>query len=115
MTQRPAAGTAPIALARPPAEEAASHATAATRNRRWPLGTKASAGAALPAVIMALTIVVYGLNVPFWDDWRLTPLLRAARTGSLGLADLWAQDSQHRLLFPRLVSVVLAGITQWDV
>jgi hypothetical protein len=69
----------------------------------------------LPPLVVLRLIRRDGVDVPFWDEWELVPLLERAARGALRLRDLWAQHNEHRLLFPKLGLVALARQTGWDV
>ena len=71
--------------------------------------------AALPVAVTAAVIIAYGVNVPFWDQWELVPLLVKQREGTLALADLFHQHNEHRMFFPNLIMVGLAPLTGWDI
>jgi hypothetical protein len=69
--------------------------------------------AALIAAPVALTFVyvrLYGVNVPFWDEWELVPLYERFYTHQLGFADLFAQHNEHRIFFPRLIMLALGNV-----
>lgn len=68
----------------------------------------------LPLCILYL-INLYGINVPFWDEWELVPLLKKAHTGELTFLDIVAQHNEHRILFPRLIMLTLALKTNWNI
>lgn len=70
---------------------------------------------ALPVAVTAVAIATHGVNVPFWDQWELVPLLMKQREGTLALADLFHQHNEHRMFFPNLVMVGLAPFTGWDI
>ncbi len=38
----------------------------------------------------------YMVDVPFWDQWKLVPLLEKSYEGTLSLKDLWSQHNLHR-------------------
>jgi hypothetical protein len=63
----------------------------------------------------ALLVVLFGVNVPFWDQWELAPLLAKQQAGTLTLHDLMEQHNEHRMLFPQLIMVGLAPLTGWDI
>jgi hypothetical protein len=66
-------------------------------------------------VILAL-VVHYGVNVPFYDQWQCeAPIFKKFLEHQLTFADLWAQDHEHRIFFPRLVYLPLAYFTHWNV
>ena len=62
---------------------------------------------ASPAIALALLLYLYGVDVPFWDQWSVLGLAEAFRLHILTFGQLFAQYNEHRLLFPR---VLLLGI-----
>lgn len=71
--------------------------------------------ACIPPFLIAVTVVRYGVNVPYWDQWELVKLLDKAATGQLGFTDFWEQHNEHRLVLPRAVMLALARATDWDI
>jgi hypothetical protein len=69
----------------------------------------------LPVVTVALYVSLLGVNIPFWDQWIVLPLLIKKSEGLLSLADLLAQHNEHRPLFPRLIWLWLSGFTHYNV
>lgn len=69
---------------------------------------------ASPFYILYL-IYHYGINVPFWDQWELVPLLKKVHTYGLTFSDIWAQHNEHRVFFPRLIMLSLAYLTNWNI
>jgi len=69
----------------------------------------------LPIVLMCALVLRYSVNVPFWDEWELTPIFQHLHAGHFFFADFWQQHNEHRLLFPTLALVGLAGITHWNL
>jgi hypothetical protein len=41
--------------------------------------------------------------LPFWDQWDFVETLGHYFAGHYGIADLWQQHNEHRILFPRLL------------
>jgi hypothetical protein len=78
-------------------------------------GRLALAAAAIPPVLVGLIIAVYGLDVPYWDQWELVPVLRAAAESRVEVAALWARHNEHRVPIPKALMLVLAAVTRWDV
>ncbi len=70
---------------------------------------------AIPPLISALLLFVFFVQVPFWDQWWLVPLLAAQRENNLELWMLWHQHYEHRIFFPRLVMLALARFSDWDL
>jgi hypothetical protein len=69
----------------------------------------------LPAGLLAGTILVYGVNVPYWDQWEVAGVVVKAFDGTLSLRDLTFQQNESRLVFPRLLFIGLAYLTGYDV
>ena len=69
----------------------------------------------LPALLILLAIIHYGVNTPFWDDWEMVPLFQKVDRGTLAFSDLWAQHNEHRILFPNIVLLVSAYMTHWNL
>lgn len=66
--------------------------------------------AAAPPVWTAATVARYAVDVPFWDQWELVPLLDGGPT----LEQVVAPHNEHRIVVPRLIMLALAGATAWD-
>ncbi|MBA2585906.1 MAG: hypothetical protein H0U99_05420 [Chthoniobacterales bacterium] len=68
----------------------------------------------LPAGIMVLLISRYGVNVPFWDEWNLVDLFEKAHAHRLSFADFFAQNNEHRVVFPKIIFLLLEHFTHWN-
>ena len=73
--------------------------------------------AACAPIFLALRIQTkHWINIPIWDEWD-TPgiaILRAVQH-KLSWADLLAQHNESRKVVPRLLAILVAGPTGWDV
>jgi hypothetical protein len=69
----------------------------------------------LPAVLLFYFVRRFGRDVPLWDEWDsfIGPLVLRDR-GTLTLADLFAQHNEHRIPFPRMISLANATLFHWD-
>ena len=71
---------------------------------------------ATPALTVLVLIFMYGVNVPYGDQWDgVPPLIEKMKNGTLGLSDFFAQHNEHRIFFPRLVMLGLALLTHWNI
>lgn len=68
-----------------------------------------------PVCLAAWTVVTYGVNVPFWDEWSQVVLVQRSLAGALTLSDLLAQHNEHRILFPRIALLLLGRVTGLDM
>jgi len=82
------------------------------RTRLWPIAAIVITVA--PLALLVIVIACHMLDVPYWDQWELVSLLRETRASGLDLHDLWAQHSEHRLVFPQLLMLGLASLTHWN-
>jgi len=80
-------------------------------NRRWVL-----AGCiGLPFLVLIVMVGLFGVNVPYMDQWEFVSIFHKHVDGGLGFADFFAQHNEHRILFPRLVMFGLALVSHWNV
>jgi hypothetical protein len=68
----------------------------------------------LPAALAFLYVREFGVNVPYWDDWRVVPLLDKLATGTLKMSDLWPQHNEHRIFFPLIAQLLLGSLTKFN-
>lgn len=57
----------------------------------------------------------YSVDYPYYDQWDFVPFLEKAYSHQLTWQDFWAQHNEHRLVFPRLLMLVLARISHWNI
>lgn len=60
-------------------------------------------------------VYFYGATCPISDQWELVPLLRKMHDGELAFTDIWIQHREHRMLFPKLIMLALAWLTDWNI
>ena len=68
----------------------------------------------LPPLALLYYIRLFGVNVVFWDEWEVVPLIQKTTSGSLNIADLFAQHNEFRPFFPRLLMLVLDTFTHFN-
>lgn len=67
-----------------------------------------------PFIFIAWVVWRYVPVVPFGDSWEMVPVLQAVEQTGISAQELWKQHNEHRLVFPKLLMLGLAGLTQWD-
>ncbi len=71
---------------------------------------------AAPALLVGVFIYLYGVDVPYWDQWDgVCPMFEKMEAGTLRLADFCAQQNEQRIFFPRLIMFGLAKLTHWNI
>jgi len=68
----------------------------------------------IPALLVVIVILQFGVDVPYWDDWAFLHVLEAVQKGRLTLSGLLAQHNEHRMVFPRLVKLGLTYLSGWN-
>ena len=66
-------------------------------------------------LLMVLSVVHYGVNTPYYDEWDMVPLFQKVDHHELFFKDLWAQHNEHRIVFPKIVILMAAYITHWNI
>jgi|GEM_PF-1038842 len=88
------------------------------RGRRQAAPLLALLLAILPAVVIAIAIMRYSVNVPRWDQWGFASFLQGIADGEWSwqtfLTQLFAQHNEHRQAIPRLIWTGLAWFTGWN-
>lgn len=69
----------------------------------------------IPFLFLIVMVAKYRVDVPEWDQWALVPHLEKSLNGTLTLNDLWAQHNEHRLVFPKLIMILLARLSRWNI
>jgi hypothetical protein len=106
--------TAPTVAGAPAAQPAAAAPTPESAGNSLPW--LMIAACALPAIVPAILIAIYGVNFPVWDQWHpaIAGLFVKLHQHTLTLADLFAQQNEHRLFVPRLIYLGLGVFTHWN-
>ncbi len=68
----------------------------------------------LPPLALLYYIRLFGVNVVFWDEWQVVPLIQRATSGSPNIADLFVQYNEFRPLVPRLLMIILDTFTRFN-
>lgn len=71
--------------------------------------------ALIPFVCLVYFVAKYKVDVPYWDQWELIPLLEKSCQGRLSFSDLWAPHNEHRPFFPLTIMVTLACFSNWKI
>jgi hypothetical protein len=71
--------------------------------------------ALVPLAFLIWVVAQYAVAVPYLDQWELVPLLDKTYHGELTFHNLWAQHNEHRILFPKIIMLLLARLTRWNI
>ncbi|MEL7036936.1 MAG: hypothetical protein AAFO04_15130 [Cyanobacteria bacterium J06592_8] len=69
----------------------------------------------LPILITFGYIIQFGVNIPSYDQWVLPKLFEKIATNQLHFSDLFELHNNHRILFPRLIFISLAFLSDWNI
>jgi hypothetical protein len=70
---------------------------------------------ASPAIALGLLLYLYGVDVPFWDQWSVLGLAEAFHLHILTFGQLFAQYNEHRLFFPRMLLLGIDALAHGNV
>ncbi len=73
---------------------------------RWE-GVLSTVLAFLPVAVFGWLVATNGVNTLVWDDWERAPIIEKWESSTLTFEDLYAPHIDHRIFFPRLVSLGL--------
>ena len=68
-----------------------------------------------PAIVLAVLIESHAVNIPVWDGWERGPLIEKWKSGALTFHDLYAPHIDHRIFFPRILTLVLNSVSGGDL
>jgi len=71
--------------------------------------------ALIPLSLLIFVTINFAVDVPFMDQWEFIHTLDKAFEGRLEFGDLWKTHNNHRIFFPRIVMVLLARLTHWNI
>ncbi|MBR8834991.1 MAG: hypothetical protein DSM106950_13370 [Stigonema ocellatum SAG 48.90 = DSM 106950] len=69
----------------------------------------------LPVTLLLWFIASFSVNVPFGDDWALANFFDKVASGSANFTDFFAQHNEHRIFFPKIIFLILAFSSKWDL
>ncbi len=67
-----------------------------------------------PAILEAIYIRSFGVNVVTWDQWDFVPFIERSFGNNLSICDLFGQHNEHRLFFPRIAMLILVYISSYN-
>ncbi len=70
---------------------------------------------AVPALFLVSMILKFHVNVPYYDEWEIPPKLEKMYSGTIAFHDLWVQHNEHRMVFPRVIILIFAALSSWDL
>ena len=77
--------------------------------------TGAVVALAIPPAVVLHLICTKGVNVPYFDEWSLVPLVLKSQVGAVAWFDLWQQHNEHRIVSVRLITLLLLPFTRFNL
>lgn len=69
----------------------------------------------IPVILVIWLIFNFGVNVPLNDDWTLVDLFGEIGKRTVKLEDFWIQHNEHRMFFPKIIFVIFAFLSKWNL
>lgn len=67
-----------------------------------------------PAMLEAIYIKMFGVNVVFWDQWIFVSYIEKLYAGNISFNDLFQQYVEHRIFFPKLIIFFLIYVSNFN-
>ncbi|MEB3339845.1 hypothetical protein [Okeania sp.] len=67
-----------------------------------------------PVLLLLWFLGNFSVNVPYWDQWRLTSIFERVAEGNATFFDFFTVHGHHRILIPKLIITALAFATKWN-
>ncbi|NEP77882.1 MAG: YfhO family protein [Okeania sp. SIO3B3] len=67
-----------------------------------------------PVLLLLWFLANFSVNIPYWDQWRLTPIFERVAEGNATFFDFFTVHGHHRILIPKLIITALAFATKWN-
>ena len=68
-----------------------------------------------PPIFLFFAIQYSAITVPFWDHVELVKYISSYYDGTLNISDLWQPHNHSRPFTYRLIFLINAILTQWDI
>jgi hypothetical protein len=69
----------------------------------------------IPVALVIWFISKFSVDVPFYDQWTLVGLFDKVNKGSVTFGDFFALHNEHRILFPKVIFVLFAFASKWNL
>jgi hypothetical protein len=69
----------------------------------------------LPAFLGFVVVTVFGVNIPHWDEWKLVQFIDGVLEHGIRFKEFFAPHNEHRIFFPRIVFLVSALLSHFNV
>ncbi len=67
-----------------------------------------------PVILGFAYVFLFGVNIPYYDEWVVVQLFEKYQTGELNFSDFYAQHNEHRILFPRVILLIIGILSRFD-
>ena len=93
-----------------PPRRALSPARLFSRSHLGPKGrfTATILAVVIPTFLYFVFLNQFGVNLIYYDEWAVVPLVHQSLHGSMPWTGLWAQHNENRVFVPNLIYLVLA-------
>ncbi|NEO32401.1 MAG: hypothetical protein F6K36_18605 [Symploca sp. SIO3C6] len=69
----------------------------------------------LPLALILWFIASFSVNVPVGDQFALISFFDKIATGNVNFKDFFYQHNEHRIFFPRIIFLILAFTSNWQI
>jgi len=69
----------------------------------------------IPVCLLLWFIANFGVEFPIMDEWAIVPLFTKVANDQVSFGDFFNQHNEHRIMFIKIIIVILAFISQWNI
>lgn len=69
----------------------------------------------IPILYLIYMVTRYTVDILSFDEWYMVPLFEKMYSNSLTLIDLHSQFQEHRIIFPKVIFLILGRLTSWNL
>jgi len=69
----------------------------------------------IPVFLLIWFVANLRVKFPIMDEWAIVPLFTKVANGQFSFGDFFAQHNEHRIIFTKIIIVILAFISQWNI
>ncbi|NES20327.1 MAG: hypothetical protein F6K41_15690 [Symploca sp. SIO3E6] len=69
----------------------------------------------IPVILLIWFVTNFSVTVPIWDEWSIVPLFEKISLGQGTFGDFFVQHNEHRIISSKIIIVILAFISRWNI
>jgi hypothetical protein len=85
------------------------------KKRTQPFFDRQTLYSLVPVALWFLWLILFVKDYPFGDDWTLLKFYDQYVNGNLTFSHVWQQHNEHRIVFPKLIIILLQALSHYAI